>query len=373
MNFKKTAETLIKDAHTLEQDYYINPDILQKEYENIFLKNWICAGRSSDLKEKGQYKVINIGPESVIVLRGDDGELIAYYNVCRHRGTRICENESGQFSKSIQCKYHGWTYNLNGQLFGAPNMDAVDTFNKDDYSLHPVTIAEWDGFIFINLSDSPKKFATAFAPLMNRFSHWDIADLAVHETKQYIVNGNWKLVIQNYCECYHCPILHPDLAAIHNYMGGHNDLYEGPFLGGYMDLNEDKESITASGQLCCPPLDGVKGDNLNRVYYYSIFPNMLLSLHPEYVMYHTVWPEGIDKCKVTCSWLFSKQTVDSGKYKTSDAIDFWDMTNKQDWYISELAQLGIQSKKYFPSPYSGQESLLAAFDKYYLSVLNNSL
>jgi len=100
---------------------------------------------------------------------------------------------------------------------------------------------------------------------------------------------------------------------------------------------------------------------------------MLLSLHPEYVMYHTVWPEGIDKCKVTCSWLFSKQTVDSGEYKTSDAIDFWDMTNKQDWYISELAQLGIRSKKYFPAPYSGQESLLAAFDKYYLSVLNQSV
>ena len=113
-------------------------------------------------------------------------------------------------------------------------MDAVDTFNKDDYSLHPVAIAEWDGFIFINLSDSPTKFATAFAPLMDRFSHWDIVDLAVHETKQYTVNGNWKLVIQNFCECYHCPILHPDLAAIHNYMGGHNDLYEGPFLGGYM-------------------------------------------------------------------------------------------------------------------------------------------
>jgi Rieske 2Fe-2S family protein len=98
---------------------------------------------------------------------------------------------------------------------------------------------------------------------------------------------------------------------------------------------------------------------------------MLLSLHPEYVMYHTVWPDGVDKCNVTCSWLFAKNVVNSGKYNTQDGIDFWDMTNKQDWYISELSQLGIQSKKYSPAPYSGQESLLAAFDKFYLSELNS--
>jgi Rieske 2Fe-2S family protein len=96
-------------------------------------------------------------------------------------------------------------------------------------------------------------------------------------------------------------------------------------------------------------LDGVKDANLNRVYYYAIFPNMLLSLHPEYVMYHTVCPDGVDKCKVTCSWIFAKDVVESGKYNTKDAIDFWDMTNKQDWYISELSQPGIQSKKIFPS------------------------
>jgi len=88
-------------------------------------------------------------------------------------------------------------------------------------------------------------------------------------------------------------------------------------------------------------------------------------------MYHSVWPKGVDACKVTCRWLFSKETVNSGNYNTKDAINFWDMTNNQDWYISELSQLGVQSKKYFPSPYSGQESLLAAFDKFYLSRLGS--
>ena len=137
-----------------------------------------------------------------------------------------------------------------------------------------------------------------------------------------------------------------------------------------MDFNEDKGSITSSGELCCLPLDGVKDGDLNRVYYYSIFPNMLLSLHPEYIMYHTVVPISLDKCKVTCSWLFEKDVVESGKFNTKDAVDFWDMTNNQDWKISELSQLGIQSSKYSPAPYSGQESLLAAFDKYYLNQIN---
>lgn len=369
MTFKKTAETLRQGANTLSREYYTDPKILDLEYEKIFFKNWLCVGRSSQISENGSYFVQNIGKESVIILRDSTGVLKAFYNVCRHRGTRICEKSSGQFSKSIQCGYHGWTYNLNGELIGAPHMDVVGGFQKKDYPLHSLALAEWEGFIFINLSDTPENFDDLFSPIKNRFGPWNISDLAVQKMIEYDVNGNWKLVIQNYCECYHCPILHPDLAAIHNYLGGRNDLHEGPFLGGYMEFNDDKDSITASGELCCLPLDGVKDEDLNRVYYYSIFPNMLLSLHPEYVMNHTVFPMGVGKCKVTCSWLFAKDVVESEKFNTKDAVDFWEMTNKQDWHISELSQLGIQSKKYSPAPYSGQESLLAAFDKYYLDKL----
>ena len=149
MTFRKTAETLKPGAHTLGREYYTSSDILQKEYENLFLYNWICAGRSLDLAENGQYKVINIDTESVIVLRDENGDLKAHFNVCRHRGTRICEKAAGQFSKSIQCGYHGWTYDLKGKLIGAPHMDAVVGFKKEDYPLHSVALKEWEGFIFI--------------------------------------------------------------------------------------------------------------------------------------------------------------------------------------------------------------------------------
>ena len=138
----------------------------------------------------------------------------------------------------------------------------------------------------------------------------------------------------------------------------------------FMHTIKSKESISESGELCCPILPNLRGENKNRVYYYSIFPNLLLSLHPEYVMTHTIWPDGYDKCIVECSWLFEKHSITSNKYKPDNAIKFWNITNKQDWHISELSQLGIQSKMYAPAPYSGQESLLAAFDKYYLSIID---
>ena len=171
-------------------------------------------------------------------------------------------------------------------------MDNVDNFNKEDYHLHSVAIEEWEGFLFLNLNDHPKQFGKMFEPILDRFSSWNLDHLSIKESRIYNVNCNWKLIIQNFCECYHCPIIHPQLAEIHNYMGGRNDLYKGPFLGGYMDFNEGKESITTSSELCCPPIEGVDGDDLHRVYYYSIFPNLLLSLHPAYFMYHTVWPIG---------------------------------------------------------------------------------
>ena len=366
--YHKTATTLIKGAKTLDGKYYSNETIFNEELINLFHENWLCVGRSDDIKKKGNYITFQIGNESLIIIRNERNHLNGFFNVCRHRGTRICIDEKGSFSKTIQCKYHGWTYNLNGSLVGAPNMDSVDDFNKSDYPLHSVLIKEWDGFIFICLSDKPESFEIFYKPLKNKFNEWQLSKLKTIEQKNYTIKANWKLVVQNYNECYHCPTIHPELAKIHHFTNGENDLYEGPFLGGFMTLNEDKKSITNSGNLSSKPISGVTKTNLNRVYYYSLFPNMLISLHPDYVMYHTIVPVSPSECKVTCSWLFFKENDDKHNY--SDAIEFWDKTNKQDWEVSELSQLGIKSKKYTPGPYSSRESLLSTFDNYYLSKLH---
>ena len=354
----------------MQQKYYVDDSILKEEMTNIFFNGWVCCGRSQDIPNKGDYKLVNIGNESIIILRDDQHQINAFFNVCRHRGTKICIKEEGCFSKSIQCPYHGWTYDLKGKLHAAPNMDAVNDFIKNEYSLHDVKLAEWEGFIFLNLANEPKDFSLEFFPLINCFSEWKIGELLTMERKTYQVNCNWKLIIQNFSECYHCPLIHPSLANITPYLGGRNDMVSGPFLGGYMEMKSG--SITKNGELCGPTLGELSTKNLNRVYYYSVFPNMLLSLHPDYVMYYVVWPTGSEKCIIYCSWLFSKNINEHIDHKPENAIDFWNKTNLEDWKICEQSQLGIKSKKYLPGPYSGQESLLAAYDEHYLDVLQGN-
>jgi Rieske 2Fe-2S family protein len=287
----------------------------------------------------------------------------AFYNVCRHRGTRLCTEEAGRFSASIQCPYHAWTYALDGRLIGAPLMDETPGFDKSAYPLHPVPLVEWEGFLLANLSQQPVPFAEAFAQLAGKFAAWDLPGLRAVKRIEYDVKANWKLIVQNYSECYHCPVIHPDLARKSPYRSGQNDLFDGPFLGGFMDLQHKVSSLTLSGRACALPLAGVKGEDLRRVYYYTLFPNTLLSLHPDYVMCHTLWPKRPGETFIVCEWMFAPAAIASPGFNPDDAVGFWDMTNRQDWRVCEQSQMGVSSRAYTPAPYSASESLLAAFDR----------
>lgn len=369
VTFIKTVETFLAGSHTLSGKYYTSPEIYAQEQERIFGRRWICIGRAEQLVQPGDYFLCQVGGESLIVVRQPGGKLRAYYNLCRHRGTRLCEQERGRFSATIQCPYHAWTYNLRGELVGAPLMDEVTGFNKADYPLHPAALAEWGGFLFANLSTDPEPFETAFAPLMEKFSQWKLPELRVMRQAEYQVQANWKLIVQNYSECYHCPLIHPDLARRTPFRSGQNDLYAGPFLGGFMELSHESGSLTMSGRACAIPIGGISGEETQRVYYYSIFPQMLLSLHPDYVMCHILWPVSVAETRVLCEWLFDPAASAQPGFDPDDAMRFWDMTNRQDWHVCELAQLGVSSRRYAPSPYSSTESLLAAFDQEYLHAL----
>ena len=170
-------------------------------------------------------------------------------------------------------------------------------------------------------------------------------------------------MFENYSECYHCPGVHPMLSKVSPYDSAENDLTEGPFLGGFMKINKGA-GLTMSGKACALPVGNV--DNLQHVFYYSIFPNMLLSLHPEYVMVHQLWPQSPERTLIVCDWLFHPDAFTRDDFKPEDAIEFWDMTNKQDWHVCELSQQGIASRAYQPGPYSSRESIPAAWDREYL-------
>jgi len=363
--FRKTAETFAAGAKTLPQRYFVSSEVFAEEQKKIFSKQWVLVGHQGELAKAGDYLVAEVASESLVIVRDKGGEVHGFYNVCRHRGTRLREDRNGRLS-AIQCPYHAWTYGLDGCLLGAPHMDDVPGFDKADYSLRAVNLALWEGFIFVNLGDSPAPLEEWFAPLAGKFSHWNLAKLWSAKRIEYDVRANWKLMFENYSECYHCPGVHPMLSKVSPYDSAENDLAEGPFLGGFMSINKGK-SLTMSGDACAFPVKEEEEDGeKQRVFYYSIFPNMLLSMHPEYVMVHQLWPQSPERTLIVCDWFFHPEAFDRADFKPDDAIEFWDMTNRQDWHVCELSQQGIASRAYEPGPYSSRESIPAAWDREYL-------
>jgi glycine betaine catabolism A len=355
-------------AKALAASWYISPEVFAKEQERIFAHEWLCVGREESVTKSGDFFTVERAGESLIVTRDAGGSVHAFYNVCRHRGSRICSAASGHFQGSIQCPYHAWTYGLNGELKVARNMAEVPSFDRNAYPLKEAAVALWEGFVFVNLGgDVP--FEAAFAPLIGRFARWNVGALHTAASITYELACNWKLVFLNYSECYHCPLVHPQLDKLSPSDSGRNDLADGPFLGGYSELRRHGTSLTTTGRSSRAPLGSVDGADLDRVYYYTIFPSLLLSLHPDYAMVHYMKPLAADRTEVVCSFLFDPKTIEQPGFDPSDAVDFWDLTNRQDWHVNELTQLGMRSRAYSPGPYSNAEGLLAAFDRHYLRVM----
>jgi Rieske 2Fe-2S family protein len=364
--FRKTTETFASGAKSLPQRYFISPEVFCTEQERIFSAQWILVGHQSEIANAGDYFVAEVANESLIIVRDKSGEVHAFYNVCRHRGSRLCEHRADDANtghlSAIQCPYHAWTYSLEGKLIGAPEMDA--SFDKSDYSLHPVKLECWEGFLFVNLANNPAPLEKVFAPLIGKFS--DLSILRSAKRIEYNVRANWKLICENYSECYHCAGVHPELSKLSPADSAENDLCEGPFLGGFMTINKGR-SLTKSGKSCALSIDTTKP---GRVFYYSIFPNMLLSLHPDYVMVHQLWPKLPNETLIQCDWLFHPDAFGRSDFNPDDAIEFWDTVNRQDWHVCELSQQGIASRAYQPGPYSPRESIPAAWDNYYLGAMN---
>jgi Rieske 2Fe-2S family protein len=357
--FRKTTETFVTGARTLPQEFFVSPKIFAEERRQIFSRHWILAGHESEISKPGDFIVIEVAGESIIVVRDKRGEVRGFYNVCRHRGSRLCEAPAGHLA-AIQCPYHAWTYSLDGKLVGAPDMEKVPDFDRADYFLVPIKVDSWEGFTFVNLGDDPAPPGDWFGPFGDKL--WKMSHLRSARRVNYDIAANWKLIFENYSECYHCAGVHPELTKLSPSDSAENDFCEGPFLGGFMKIKEGK-SLTKSGNACAPPINRADSD---RVFYYSIFPNMLLSLHPDYVMVHRLSPQSPSRTLIACDWFFHPDAFGKNKFDPNDAVQFWDTVNRQDWHVCELSQQGISSRGYQPGPYSPRESIPAAWDRYYL-------
>jgi Rieske 2Fe-2S family protein len=359
-------------AKTPPGSIYFDEGIFQQEMEKLFYRHWLNVGHVTQIPNPGDFFTRDIGTESILFIRGNDGAIRGFYNVCRHRGTRVVTEARGEKLRSIVCPYHAWAYSTEGNLVGAPHTDGLDDFDKDDFSLMLVKTDIWGGFIWANLDPKARPLKEDLGNLMTLTERWDIAGLRLGAKHVYEVDANWKILAENYSECYHCAPIHPGLNRVTPYLTGDNDAWmargrsRSNINGGFQTFAGDYTSMTVSGFTKRPPMKGMSEDDRRRIYYWVVFPNMFFSVHPDYLMIHRDWPRSPTHSTIECEWYFEPDTMARGDFDPSDAVDMWDEINRQDWAICTRTQLGVRSRAWKGGRFSTQEPLVYDLDKYYM-------
>ena len=362
-------------ARTPPGAVYYDEGVFQEEMEKLFFRHWLNVGHVGQIPNPGDFFTRDVGTESLLFIRGSDGQVRGFYNVCRHRGTRLVAEASGEKLRSIVCPYHAWTYGTDGKLAGAPHTEMLEDFDREDFGLHPVATETWAGFVWANLDPKAGPLKEHLGDLIKLNERWDIAGLKLGARHVYEVDANWKILAENYSECYHCAPIHPGLNRVTPYLGGDNDAWmargkKGNINGGFQIFAGDYTSMTTSGYTKRPPLKGMTEEDRRRIYYWVVFPNMFWSVHPDYLMVHRDWPQNPTHSRIECEWYFDPETMARPDFDPSDAVVMWDEINRQDWAVCERTQLGVRSKAWTGGRFSGQEPLVYDLDKAYLEKMN---
>jgi Rieske 2Fe-2S family protein len=356
----------LERATMLPPAAFIDRSVLDWELANVFAGGWIYAGHASAVAEPGAYLSREVGGQSFLVVGGEDGVPRAFHNVCRHRASRLVEEPEGKVRRRIQCPYHAWSYDLEGNLRAAPHMDGVEDFDPQCFGLAEIACTVLGGLVMVDLSGASERSAAEhLGDLLPHLERYSNARLRRGGIRTYEVAANWKGIAENYNECLHCPGVHPELNALSNYMSGEGLYGEGAWCGGSMTLTgEGAETMGTGGGHATtrPPIATLSEADLPNILYFALFPNALVSLHPDYVMLHTLWPREPGRTDVSCEFFFEPETIARPDFDPSDAVGFWDQVNREDWHVCELAQKGVGSAGYSPGRYSAEESDVHAFD-----------
>ena len=341
---------------TLDRACYLSPEFFERERLGIFSREWVYVGRIPNAP--GSYRVVDVAGESILIVRDTD-RLHAFYNLCRHRGCQLVLGEgesSGHFATAIRCPYHSWTYAFDGTLKHAPFLD-----EPCDLPLHRVGVDTWDGFVFVCL-EPRQTLAEQLGPIPARVQRYPLAELQVARTLVYDVATNWKVILENYNECYHCAGVHPELCAIvpaFKYRGG-------------SDLDWDRGiphapgawTFTKTGTTNRTPFPGLDADEQTRHKGELIYPNFMCSLSAEHVATFRLQPMSAERTVITFECLFHPDAIAAPDFDPSDAVDFWDLVNRQDWTICEGVQRGMHARPFESGFYAPMESLSLDIRRY---------
>ena len=348
-------------SRMLPRAAYVSADVFAWERQYFFGGGWMCVGRGSQTPAAGDMRAEPVGEGSVLVVRGDDGALRAFANFCRHRGHELLPCGASAQAGVIICPYHSWTYGLKGNLRAAAGFKNRPGFDADSWGLVELPVEEWHGLVFVDGSGTAGPLADSLGSLDELIAPYELGRLVVRGQHDYEVESNWKILTENYHECYHCPQIHPELCKVSPPKSGENYSAPGTWIGGGMDRRDGMTTMSLDGTSRGVSLRNLDAQGLRTVIYVQVFPNILLSLHPDYVMTHRLTPLAADRTRIECTWAFAPEAVDAPGFDPGYAVDFWDITNQQDWHACESVQRGLTSPHAIPGPLSAEEDAVYQF------------
>jgi len=335
---------------TLGGRWYTDPAVFALEQERIFEQMWFCAVRAADLDAPGRFQTVQVGRESILVTRTRTGAVKAFFNVCRHRGVQLCAEESGTHRRTIQCMYHAWTYDLDGRLVAAPNLTKMPDVGREEYGLKTVHVREWLGYVWVCLAEDPPSFeADVEGAVVERLGDLGLLDaygvesLGVGRRITYDVKANWKLIIENFMECYHCATIHPELTEVlPEFADGYAAQY---FVGHGAEFGADVRGFTVDGSEGFERIATISEEQDRRYYAITLKPTVFVNLVPDHVIVHRMFPTAHDRTTVVCDWLYTRDVVDSGR-DVERSVELFHRVNEQDFEACERCQPGMSSRVY---------------------------
>lgn len=378
-----------RKGHTLPRGLYVSDEAFAFDTQVMLKSVWLYACTVAHVKNAGDYFVFELAGNSIIILRGRDNEVRAFWNSCRHRGAKICLEQSGRAPR-LMCPYHQWTYGLDGKLLAARSM--AEDFDKADHGLNPVALENVGGLIFICLSDNPPPIDRVKADIVDQIAVYDLEKLKVAVQDDYIEDANWKLVMENNRECYHCDVGHPELISVLGTTGFGRDAPADDYLetkrAEWQALGIDHDVIefpdgwwhrvarlalangavtqSIDGKLACQKLIGpFKAPETSSLSVWTQ-PNSWHHFCCDHVVTFSLTPVGPDKTLLRTSWLVHEDAVEGVDYNPDHLAALWRATNVQDGHFSMVNHQGIANDGYVQGPYAVEENLVEDFKDFYV-------